>query len=120
MSLHLVSRDYGAFTPAQSESVDQLALDQFATTIAALAQDGSSPTAVLNHVLEAIAANLNETSCYGYYSSERILQERASQIGYRNLHQFRRDLLQTIEDRMHDLRFSRLSASAREQKRIDR
>ena len=105
----------GAFA---QESLDLQALEQFATSIAALARDEARPTEVLSSVLQTIAENLNACSAGPRRDKDSILLEKALQIGYQNPRQLEQDLLHLIGERMLDLRGCHLTAIEREQKRM--
>lgn len=99
-------------------SIDLLALEQFATSIAALANQEAHPVEILDSVLQTIAENMN-ASCDGiYHDKQQILSEKAEQIGYSNYYSFQQDLLYLIGRRMADLRHSRLTAAQRAQRRL--
>jgi hypothetical protein len=92
---------------------DDVGLDQFATSIAALAGDMTAPMAALEKALTDFVENLNATYGVDAYSEDRLLREKASSLGYDDLIEFRSKLEWLIGERMIELHVSRLSAAER-------
>lgn len=99
------------------ESIDLLALEQFATSIAALATEQARPTEVLDNVLATIAENMNAGRGTARHDKHQILREKAMQVGYANYRRFEQDLLCLIGERLEDLRYCHLTAADRQLKR---
>lgn len=96
--------------------IDFEALDQFATSVAAMATLDATPLAVLENVLSTIAENLNASHHCTRYSSEGLLREKAQRYGYEDISLFRRHIVKLIGERMIDLQISQLSAIQRRQR----
>lgn len=100
-----------------NSAIDQLGLEHFATSIAALAQGNISPIAVLEQVLGTIVENLNSLEgTPTTYSIDRLMLEKANAYGFSTVAEFHQCLVRLISDRMIDLEFSRLSADQRRQR----
>jgi hypothetical protein len=93
-------------------------MEQFATSIAALAEQQTSPETVLYDVLSAIAENMRASGRHEEVTVESILEEKAHQAGYGNLQHFHTDLLHLIREQMVGLQLSRLTASHRGHMRV--
>lgn len=95
-------------------SIDYEALDQFATSVAAMATLDATPLAVLENVLGTIAENLNASLHCTRFSAEGLLLEKALRYGYDDVALFRRHIVKLIGERMIDLQISQLSAIQRQ------
>lgn len=92
---------------------NDLGLEQFATSIAALAGDLTNPDTALDKALSGFVDNLNAAHGEQAYNTERLLEEKAASLGYHDLREFRRQLEWLIGERMIELHVSRLSAAQR-------
>lgn len=95
-------------------TVDQEKLEQFATSIAAMATHEATPLAILGNVLNTIAENLNASTGENRYNAETILQERAQELGFEDVPMFRREIVRLVGQRIIDLEVSKLSAYQRQ------
>ena len=98
------------------DSIDREGLEQFATSIAALATSEATPSEVLETVVGSIIENLNESVHTKRYTSYSLLQEKALHYGFHDITPFKRELLKLIGERMIDLHISQLSATQRQKR----
>lgn len=94
-------------------TVTQHALEQFASSVAALSAGTKSPLAVLEQVLGAIVDHINTQHPDHDCTIDELLSDRAAAYGFSSVREFRLTLLKMIGERMVDLEFSRLSSAAR-------
>lgn len=94
-------------------SIDYIGLEQFATSIAALANGEARPIEVLENVLSSIAENLNASTTEPHYSPETVMSEKAHELGFQDMELFREEACRLIAHSMIDLELSKLSAKHR-------
>lgn len=94
-------------------AIDHLGLEQFATSIAALAQADLPPLAVLEQVMATIVDNLNSLGSGTGYSIEQLMHEKAAAYGFASVADFHQSLVKLIAERMVDLQISQLNAEQR-------
>ena len=94
-------------------SVDYIGLEQFATSIAALANGETRPLDVLENVLSSIAENLNASTEQSTNSTETVMSEKAHELGFQNMEALREEACRLIAHSMVDLELSKLSAQHR-------
>jgi len=99
--------------PVAETGGNDLGLEQFATSIAALAGEETTPVSALDKAVEDFVANLNAAQGGHGYNKDRLLQEKAASLGYRDVSEFRRRLEWLIGERMIELHVSRLSVAQR-------
>lgn len=92
---------------------DSIGLDQFAISIAALANGEASPIAVLENVLSSIAENLNAASGCMHYDADSVLREKAHALGFNDMSLFLAEVINRIAASMVDLQISKLTAQHR-------
>ncbi|GEM_PF-3673321 len=100
-------------------SYDSLAvMEQFATTIAALAPKIAPPEDMLQDVLQSITESMQRAGTRQAITPDMILEEKARQAGYTNLQHFHTDLLHQIRKQMLGLQLSELTATHRDHLRV--
>lgn len=85
---------------------NDLGLEQFATSVAALAGDTTAPIAALEKAIASFVENLNAMYGADTYNKERLLHEKAKELGFEDLTEFRRRLERMIGERMIELHIS--------------
>ncbi|GEM_PF-5095439 len=92
---------------------DSIGLDQFATTVAAMAHHETSPAQILETVLASIAENLNAASGRTDHDAESVLREKAHALGFNDMTCFLHEVNSRIATSIVDLQISKLSSNYR-------